>query len=121
MAAILVALPFLARRFRWQDAVAVLAGAAATGLATLAALAAVGAVGPFVTVFTTYIPLYSRLGNASIGTLLSRVGKAFVSASGLAFAGFIGLREEQSPRARVMLGLIHLFVQRRGITIMNIR
>jgi hypothetical protein len=117
--AMLIALPFLAGRFRWQDAAGVLAGAAATGVAALAALAAVGAVGPFVTVFTTYIPLYSRLEPASIESLLLRVGKAVVRVSGLAFAGLVGLRAAQSPRARVMLGLtvfglIHLFVQGKG-------
>lgn len=118
-AAILVVLPFVAGRFRWQDAASVLAGAAAASLATLAALAAVGAVGPFIKVFTTYIPLYSRLDSASAGNLLLRAGKAVVRVSGLAFAGVIGLRNAQSPRARVMLGLIvfgliHLFVQRKG-------
>jgi hypothetical protein len=119
---LLVLLPFLGGRFRWQDTVWVFGGAAAVASTAFSALAAVGALGPFFTAMTVGLPIYSNIERLSVGTLLLSLAWTLPSKGvrwGFAVAALLGLRQPQPPRARMMMGLtifglLHFLVQRNG-------
>lgn len=117
---LLLALPVLAKRPSWRDAIWIAAGAAVVAIAVFGALAARGGLGAFVTTMRDVLPAYAALGAKPLPDVLKAL-QWIAPVAGLAVAAALGIGISKPPRARVMIGvaafgLIHLLVQRKGWT-----
>src|SRR6185436_7948793 len=84
-AGVLLALPYLAMKLRWRDALFIAAGAAAVAVVVFGALAARGGLGPFVVMLRDVMPVYSSLGARPLLDVLAAL-QWIVPVAGLAIA-----------------------------------
>jgi hypothetical protein len=106
-------------RFRWRDAVWIIAGTAAVGLLMLAILIAWGALGSFLAMIWELWPIYAQLDMKAVPPILRDAALWLAPIWGLALAATLSLAAPKPPRVRLMIGLacfglVHLLIQRKG-------